>query len=115
MKHFDIQSKGKIPMTTGSLEAGDKAAAAVQKTKHRVTLDSMKARIVSEEFLHPKTLPSMTIAVLQVDNGFILVGKSAPADPDNYDEDLGENFAREDALRQMWQLEGYLLRERLSL
>ena len=43
------------------------------------------------------------------------MGKSAPADADNFDEALGEKFAREDAIRQMWVLEGYLLRERLSL
>ena len=75
----------------------------------------MIKRIVSEEYLHPTNSPHMTIAVLQVDNGFLLVGKSAPADPENFNEELGQKFAKEDAIRQMWQLEGYLLRERMSL
>lgn len=97
-----------------SLEISDQAAAAVQKSQHRVTLDSMKAKITDEEFLHPRTMPHMTICVLTTDNGFALVGKSTPADPENFDQELGEKFAFEDALRQMWPLEAYLLREILS-
>lgn len=97
-----------------SLEISDQAAAAVQKTEHRVTLDSMQAKIADEEFIHPRTMPHMTICILTTDNGFALVGKSTPADPENFNEDLGKKFAREDALRQMWPLEAYLLREILS-
>ena len=101
-------------MTTGSLEASDAASAAVQKTPHRVTLDSMNAKITNEEYIHPTSCPHMTIAVLHTSNGFTLVGKSAPADPSNFDADLGQKFAREDAMRQMWPLEGYLLCEQLA-
>lgn len=101
-------------MTTGSLEASDAAAAAVQKTDNRVTLDSMKAKIATTEYLRPESAPHMTIAVLTTTNGFQLIGKSAPADPANYDAALGEKFSFEDALRQMWPLEGYLLREKLA-
>ena len=96
-----------------SLRVTDDASKAVQKTPHRVSLDSMLARIVDEEYIRPAILPHMTICVLKVDNGFVLVGKTAPADPENYDADLGEKFAKEDAIRQMWVLEGYALRERM--
>ena len=98
-----------------SLRISDQESAAVQKTQHRVTLDSMLAKIKGEEYLHPASIPHMTICILLTDNGFALVGKSAPADADNYNEELGNKFAKEDALRQMWPLEAYLLRERLSL
>ena len=97
-----------------SLRESNEASKAVQKTPNRVDLDYMLARIVNEEYLHPTCLPTMTICVLEVDNGFVLVGKSAPADPDNFDADLGKKFAHEDAIRQMWPLEAYLLRERMS-
>jgi hypothetical protein len=90
-------------------------AAAVAKTRHRVTLVSMLDKIVSEEYLHPSSAQHMTIAVLKLENGFLVVGKSTPADPQNYDEKLGEKFAKEDAVRQLWTLEGYLLRERMTL
>jgi len=97
-----------------SLEVGDRAAAAAQRTPNRVTLDSMIEKIESEEFLNPETIPHLTICVLRLKNGFSLVGTSAPADAGNFDADLGRKFAREDAIRQMWPLEGYLLRERLA-
>lgn len=96
---------------TPSLSESDRASAAVQKTPNRVTLESMVARIKHKSFLYPQTIPHMTICVLVLENGFSLVGKSAPADADNFDEELGRRFSYEDALRQMWPLEAYLLRE----
>ena len=101
-------------MPTDSLRATDDASKAVQKTPHRVTLDSMLARVVDEEYIHPDCAPHMTICVVLLENGFVLVGKSAPADDRNFDEELGRKFAHEDAIRQMWAFEGYLLRERLD-
>ncbi len=97
-----------------SLKLGDQQAAAVQKTANRVTLDSMIEKIEREDYIHPESLPSMTICVMQMKNGFVLVGKSAPADPANFDAELGRKFAREDCVRQLWPLEGYVLREKLS-
>jgi hypothetical protein len=98
-----------------SLRITDDESAAVQQTANRITLDSMLEKIVSEEYINPTKIPHMTICVLIVENGFALVGKSAPADPENYDVALGMKFAKEDAIRQMWQLEAYLLRERMML
>ena len=95
-----------------TLEAGEKLAAE-GATAPRVTLDSLSAKIVHEEYSHPSCAPHFTIAVLMTENGFVLVGKSAPADAANFDVEKGRTFARDDALRQLWSLEGYLLREKL--
>jgi hypothetical protein len=105
-----------MPVKTdlSSLRASDDASAAVQKTPNRVTLDSMLLKIVDTEFINPASIPHMTICVLTLANGFAVVGKSAPADAGNFDEELGHKFAKEDAIRQMWALEGYALREKLS-
>lgn len=97
-----------------SLEVGDREAAAVQKTPNRVTLDSMVEKIEAEEYLNPEVIPHLTICVLRLKNGFSLVGKSASADAENFDVDLGRKFARLDAIEQMWSLESYALRERLA-
>jgi hypothetical protein len=97
-----------------SVAMTDDESKAVQKTEHRVTLDSMLAKIMHAEYIYPQTIPHLTICVLILDNGFAVVGKSAPADPENFNKELGVKFAKEDAIRQMWQLEGYALRERLS-
>lgn len=60
---------------------------------------------------HPTYL--MTLAFVTMQNGFVLVGKSAPAHAENYDEAKGKAFAYEDAIRQLWPMEGYLLRHLL--
>lgn len=97
----------------GSLETSDQEAASVQKTPNRVTLEGMTDKIMHEEYINPVAMPHLTICVMILENGFSLVGKSAPADPGNYDASLGRKFAREDCIRQMWPLEGYALRERM--
>ena len=97
-----------------SLRATDDASRAVQKSPNRVSLDSMVEKIASEEYLHPESLPEMTICVMRMANGFAVIGKSAPADPANFNPELGRKFAKEDAIRQLWPLEGYALRERMA-
>lgn len=99
---------------TASLEATEAASRAVQKTPHRVSLDSIKAKIVEVEYHHPAVCPHMTVAFVKMANGFIVVGESAPADPANFNADLGREFALENAIRKIWPLEGYALRERLA-
>lgn len=113
-------------LSTGSLEASDKAAADVQKTPHRVSLDSMNAKVAGENYFtvgealgalgQPFTSQHkvMTICVVTMANGYMVVGKSAPADAGNFNAELGRKFAREDAVRQLWPLEGYALREKLA-
>ena len=108
-----------------SLEHEDAEAAAVAVAP-RVTLDSMKAKIAAEYVftgdqaaaaigapVH-QALGLLTVCILVMDNGYTLIGKSAPASPENFNAALGAKIAREDAIRQLWPLEGYALRERLS-
>lgn len=107
-----------------SLRLTDDQSKAVQQTPNRVSLDSMIDKIAGEYFTtldkaHDGCpviggMEVMTICTLVMQNGFIVIGKSAPADPANFNPDLGRKFAREDAIRQLWPLEGYALREKLS-
>lgn len=112
-----------------SLEEEDQAAAAVA-THPRVTLDHMKSKVTSIHYVNGASLLTddhsadeegerealslLTICILVTVSGFMLVGKSAPASPENFNQELGEKIAYEDALRQLWPLEGYLLRDFLS-
>jgi len=97
-----------------SVRITDDESKAVQKTPHRVSLDSILAKIAFTDYHHPVRHPHMTVAVVTLNNGYIILGKSVPADPENYDPELGQKFAYEDAIRQIWPLEAYLLREKLS-
>jgi len=95
------------------LAISDDEAAAVAKTSNRVSLDQMYEKIEREEYYRPIYSQHVTVAIITMRNGYVLVGKSAPADPANYDYELGRKFAKEDCIRQLWSLEGYALRERM--
>lgn len=69
--------------------------------------------IVSEQYyVFPNT--TMTVCALTLKNGFIVVGESAAASPENFDAEIGRKIARENARNKIWALEGYLLRSKLS-
>lgn len=57
----------------------------------------------------------LTICILELQNGFTIVGKSACAHPDNFDAEVGRAFARRDAINQVWPLMGYHLKQQLEL
>ena len=80
------------------------------KTAPRVTKEHIEDKIKGVQYLAVTTL---TICVITMHNGFRVVGKAAPADPANYDPMVGERYAYEDAFKQLWHLEGYLLCEDL--
>ena len=86
--------------------------AVAQKTAPRVSEESIKAKIKSVDYLPDGQL---TICKITMQNGFMVIGHSAPASPENYDYQVGKRYAYENAFRQLWQLEGYLLRETLAL
>jgi len=71
-----------------------------------------KRRSLSQHFILHEGL--LTLCILKMQNGFYVVGESAPASPENFNEALGRKFAYENAIRQLWKLEGYALREQLS-
>jgi len=55
----------------------------------------------------------LTVCVLTLNNGFTVTGESACASPENYDREIGEKIARENATEKIWLLEGYLLKQRI--
>ena len=99
---------------TPGLEASEEVSRGVQKTPNRVTLDLIKSRVKDTQFSNPAICPHMTIAFVLLENGYVIVGKSAPADPDNFDMEAGRTFAFEDALRQVWALEAYVMRNEMT-
>jgi hypothetical protein len=81
------------------------------KTAPRVTVEAISDKIErTTYYLHQH----LTIAIIEMANGFFVVGKAAPADPRNFDADVGKRYALEDAVNQLWQLEGYALRQQLA-
>lgn len=46
-------------------------------------------------------------------NGFTILGRGACVDPANFDLEIGRKVAREQAINKLWELEGYLLQNKL--
>lgn len=111
-----------------NLEETDQAAQAVAKAPRISLADieaailfeySFNAREVVETLVERRPLPGghalglLSICILVTKNGFTVIGKSAPASPENFNKALGEKLAREDAIRQLWPLMGYALKDRM--
>jgi hypothetical protein len=79
----------------------------------RVTPEEVSAAIVGVDYhLFPGT--TVTICALKLRNGFVVVGESAAASPENFDAAIGKRIAHDNARGKIWALEGYLLRSRLA-
>jgi hypothetical protein len=78
----------------------------------RLTPDSIDSVILHEHYhIFPGT--TVTVCCLVLRNGFAVVGMSAAASPENFDREIGRTVARQDARQKIWQLEGYLLKQKL--
>lgn len=98
-------------MKSESLTAADRQSEEVAVAP-RVSLPGMEAKIVSVDYIVHEGI--LTLCILKMRNGFYVVGESAPASPENFNAELGKQFAYENAIRQLWKLEGYALRDRLA-
>ncbi len=79
----------------------------------RLTPEHIDATIMYEEYFRVANT-TCTICSLVLQNGYVVVGKSAAISMANFDEEIGRKVARDDAREQIWALEGYLLKERLK-
>lgn len=69
------------------------------------------AIVTGQYYVFPGT--TVTVCCLTLKNGYTVVGESACASPENFDEELGRKIAHDNARNKIWQLEGYLLRQKL--
>ena len=78
----------------------------------RLSPEHIDQTIVDEAYyVFPNT--TVTVCCLTLKNGFNVIGKSATVSPSNFNEEIGRTVARAKAREQIWELEGYLLKERL--
>lgn len=78
----------------------------------KVTLEQIESKIKGETYL---VLPDgrSTLCILSLENGYTIKGVSACVDPKEFDLELGRKYARQEAVAQIWPLEGYLLAEKM--
>lgn len=84
----------------------------VELQRQKPTKATILSTVKSEHYWQvPGTY--MTICALVLRNGFTVTGESACATPDEFDVEIGQRVARENALHKIKSFECYALRERL--
>jgi len=96
------------------LSLNEAKAVVSMKTAPRVTEESIKSKIASVDYHFVGEGNTGTICIITMKNGFLTTGFSKSADPRNHDEEVGKRYAYDNAFKPLWQLEGYMLREKLS-
>ncbi|MGL5280813.1 MAG: Gp49 family protein [Plesiomonas shigelloides] len=81
-------------------------------TAPRLTPALIDSKVKSVEF-HVFPATCLTVCCMTLENGFTVTGESACASPENFNAEIGQKIARENARDKIWQLEGYLLKQRL--
>ena len=80
----------------------------------RLSPEKVDGAIVSEAYhVFPGT--TTTVCALTLKNGFVVTGVSAAASAANFDEGIGRKIAFTNARDKIWELEGYLLKERMHV
>lgn len=98
------------------------AEAAAGATAPRVSLHDIERKIESVRYttaddafgIVDPDMAVLTLCMVKCTNGFMVIGKSAPASLENFDIEKGRKFAYEDCIRQLWPLMGFALRDRLA-
>jgi len=78
----------------------------------RLTPSMIDKKIIKEDYHVFNDV--LTVCCITLENGFMITGESACASPENFDEELGKKIAFGNARDKIWQLEGYLLKEKLN-
>lgn len=78
----------------------------------RVTLADVNAAIVGETYT---VLPNgrTTVCQLTLDNGFTVEGQSACVSIENFNAEIGNKIARDNAVNEVWKLLGFRLADKL--
>lgn len=75
----------------------------------RVTKEAIESRIANTTF--HRIGETVTLAHIELDNGYSVRGESACVNPENYNQQIGERIAYDNAFDKLWPLFGFLLAE----
>lgn len=82
-------------------------------TAKRITPEMLDAEIASEDY-HVFPGSCLTVCCLTLKNGFCVTGESACASPANFNAEIGQKIARDNARQKIWAFLGFRLRDQLT-
>lgn len=78
--------------------------------KDRITISDIHSAVLKAQYhVFPGT--TLTVCCLTLKNGYTVTGEAACVNPANFDPVVGQKYSMEDALKKIWVLEGYLLKQ----
>lgn len=81
---------------------------------HTVTKTRLVQLLNQAETQEAKFWDKELVVSFKLKSGFTVLGRAACVDPANFVYETGFKIAFEDALRKLWDLEGYVLQLRLA-
>jgi hypothetical protein len=84
----------------------------LQSPAERITKEYMDSRIRATSFLRMPMTPTVTVATIELDNGYSVRGESACVNIENYNQEIGEKVAYDNAYSKLWSVFGFLLAEK---
>lgn len=85
------------------------------RTKNTVTKSVIDELMDSCDIAVTTAFDKCTIVACKLPNGFVIVESSSCVDPANYDEDMGVDICMKNIEKKLWELEGYLLQNKLYM
>lgn len=79
---------------------------------NKVTQELIESKIIAESYTRLSSGKCL-ICELTLENGFTVRGEACVVDVQNYNAEIGREISRKNAVDKIWQLEGYLLQEKL--
>jgi len=83
-------------------------------TAPRITMQDIEDSVKAIDY-HVFEETNLTVCLLTLKNGFSVIGESACVSPENFDVEIGEKIAMENAKSKIWALLGFALAEKLAL
>ena len=79
---------------------------------NKITVEFLNSEIANVEYLRP--VGTLTICVISTKDGFTFTGESACVDPANFNQEIGEKIAYDNAFEKMWLPYGFWLHKTLG-
>lgn len=78
----------------------------IRKHVRKIDVAELTDLIATAEYHNPEGT-TVTLCYLHLNCGITLTGTSGCLNPDDYDAEIGQKIAHDNAFKQLWQLEGY--------
>ena len=82
---------------------------------NKITKEYVESILAASTIKDLKWDGKTTVVSATLPNGFTILEHSSCVSPENYDHEIGKNIALKRIADKIWELEGYLLQEKLHL